>query len=181
MDMSITSIDFAILAAIIISTGISWLRGFVKEAISLFFWGLALAASLRGAEHITPFIPDSIVEPVARNLAAFVSIFVVVIIIGSVVNVVVNKKINGSVLSPVNRSLGAVFGAARGILIICLGIAFLGTTTLPDSKTWQHSRFIPLLKPLTSALQEAAPKALSSEVVIDRYPGGITPLFKRED
>ncbi len=179
--MDITSVDFFILAVVLISTVISLLRGLLKEAISLGSWVLALAASLKFTEQLVPLIPESIEVPSARHLAAFVGIFVSVIIAGSVINIIVNSKINGSELSSINRASGAVFGAVRGLLIISLIISFSGSTTLPESKAWQQSVLIPRLKPLTDAIQKAAPNILSSEIVIDRYPGGITPLFKNKD
>ena len=179
--MDITSIDLLIIAVILISAVISLLRGLLKEVISLGSWVLALAASLRFTEPLVPFMPESIDVPSARHLAAFVSIFVAVIITGSIINALVNKQINGSPLSSANRISGAVFGAVRGLLIICLVISYAGSTTLPESRTWQQSVLIPRLKPLTDAIQKAAPNILSSEVVLDRYPGGITPLFKNKD
>lgn len=179
--MDITSIDFFILAVVLISTVISLLRGLLKEAMSLGSWLLALAAALKFTDQLVPLIPESIDVPSARHLTAFVGIFVSVVVAGGIVSTIVNKKINGSELSSINRALGAIFGAIRGLLIISLIISFLGTTKLPEERTWQQSVLIPRLKPLTDAIQKAAPDILSSEIVIDRYPGGITPLFKNKD
>ncbi len=178
--MEMTPVDFLIVGVVFVSAAISWLRGFTKEAISLLSWLLGLAAALRFTDRLAPHLPESLTLSSTRHMVAFVIIFVAVIVFGGAVSYMVNMKVSNSALSSVNRSLGILFGAVRGLLIACIAVAYLSTTEVTQHVAWQHSVLVKKLDPLIRQIRQAAPQALSSEMVIERYPGGITPLFKRE-
>jgi membrane protein required for colicin V production len=90
------------------------------------------------------------------------------LILFSIICHYIAKGVRGAALSAIDRSLGFVFGLARGALVICLG--FLGFVWLsPDPERWpemlQEARTRPLLERGTAALQTLVPP----QFLGDRY------------
>lgn len=136
-------IDFALLGVIALSTLISIVRGFFKEAISLAVWFAALFVS-------SQFYPDlavyftGIKDELLRNGTAIACLFIVVLVLGALVNHTIAQLVKMSGISGTDRMLGAVFGALRGILIASALLFFADTfTPAADADWWKQSLLIP--------------------------------------
>jgi len=108
-------VDYGIVTIIAVSVVISFLRGFVKEAVSLVVWLLAafVAVKFSGffAHHLEPYISSLSL----RYILVFIVLFFLILMIGIFISVFVSSFIHKSGLSFVDRLLGLVFGAGRGI------------------------------------------------------------------
>ena len=109
-------LDYAIIAVIALSTVISLVRGFVKEAISLAVWFAALFIASQFYADLAVYF-TKINDELIRNGAAIAVLFVVTLILGALVNHVIGQLVQATGLSGTDRALGAVFGGLRGILI----------------------------------------------------------------
>ncbi len=136
-------IDYAILAVIGISTLISLIRGFVKEAVSLIIWISAFFVASTFYANLASLLTN-ISDQLLRNAAAITILFITTLILGALVNYVIGQLVSKTGLSGTDRVLGLAFGALRGVLMISAILFFMDAfTPASTSSWWQASQLIP--------------------------------------
>ncbi|WP_018691809.1 CvpA family protein [Algicola sagamiensis] len=141
-----TWLDIAIIGVIGLSTLISLVRGFTKEAISLVTWITAFFISSTFHKDLAVFM-TFVADPTARKAAAIVSLFLLTLVLGAMVNYIFNKMISKVGLSSTDRALGMIFGGLRGVFIVSAVLFALDAfTPLPNHAAWQGSKLIPEFK-----------------------------------
>lgn len=136
-------IDFTIIAIIMLSTLISLVRGFVKEAVSLAIWFSAFFIAKHFYAYLATYLTN-IQDEIVRNGVAIAILFVATLILGGLINYLIGQLVHFSGLSGTDRALGAVFGFLRGGLIVSALLFFLDSfTPSASSQWWQESVLIP--------------------------------------
>ncbi|MES9881015.1 MAG: CvpA family protein, partial [Sedimenticola sp.] len=134
-------IDYGIIGVIVLSSLISLVRGFVKEALSLAVWVLAFWVAWMFFRDLALHL-EWINLPSVRLIAAFALIFVATLIVGGMVNFLMCQLVEKTGLSGTDRLIGALFGAARGALLIAILVLMAGLTPFPNDPWWQESQLI---------------------------------------
>jgi len=139
---TIVPFDYLLIGIVLLSALFGLLRGFIREALSLATWiaALWLAWALGPAAATLLGGPDS--AP-ARLWLARVFLFVTVVALGALVSHFVASLIRRSALSGADRGLGALFGLARGALLMALLVVALRAVVGQPGPWWTESRIAP--------------------------------------
>ncbi len=156
-----TALDIAVLFLIGGGAIRGMLRGFVMEALSLAaLLGAILALRLFHAP-VTALALGFIGSEGAAAMLAYLLLFFGVLIGGNMIARAVGRTTRNSVLGPVDRVLGAGFGAVKGLLVAT--VAFLGYSIVYDTlygageprPAWmREARSYPLLSASGNAMSE---------------------------
>lgn len=158
-----TTIDWVILAVVIFSVAYGVWRGLVREVFALAGWIAAFVlAALLGASAAT-WMPASWGES-ARSIAGHVAVFVLVLVIGGLAGWLVSRIVRAVGLGVVDRMLGGIFGAARGVLVVFALAILASLTTLPRSDAWAHSILIPYVRAGLHAVRPWLPEGAARVV-----------------
>ena len=155
-------LDFIIVGIIAVSALISLVRGFVKESISLTSWILAGFIALRYFEPMAQLLAPYIESATIRTGSGFAILFVCTLVVGAIVNFMASQMVSKTGLSGTDRSLGVVFGGARGVLIVTMVVLLAGLTPMPSEPWWQESVMIEYFVQLAGWIKEVLPQDLAN-------------------
>ena len=151
-------IDIVIIVAVTFSVIIGIVRGFVKEAISIAALLVAIWAALFFGPAVGKVSESWIASPELQMWFGRILVFAVILSIGGLLGWGISKLVRLSVLSGMDRLAGAVFGAARGILLgalLVLGGEFAGFS---NDTWWGGSLLIPYLEQVAEWIKVMAPQ-----------------------
>ena len=131
---SINYVDIILLAAMLLSVIIGVVRGFTQEILGIIGWLGAVFTAIYTLPFIRPFARELISSPLMADVTAGVLIFLTVLIILTLICRSLSGRIKGSALGGIDRSLGLLFGAVRGFLV--LSFIYLMGTSLTKTHTW---------------------------------------------
>ncbi len=165
------AVDYVIIAVIGLSAVLGLLRGFLKEAISLATWVLAIWAGFHFAPSVADLLQGAIESEALRLLAAGAGVFIGVLVIGGLVNLLVSLLVRSTGLSGTDRLVGALFGAARGMVIVALLLVILaGILPLREESWWSESRLIPYHERLAVWIEGLLPEELAQYMDLEEAP-----------
>lgn len=114
------ALDLAIIAVIALSAIFAFARGFVREVLSIIAWVGAALITLYGFSYAYGAIIRFVTTPLLADLIAGAGLFVVSLIVLTLLTGYVARFVSSSALSPIDRTLGLIFGLARGVLLVSL-------------------------------------------------------------
>lgn len=155
-------IDYSLLGIIGISTIISFMRGFVKEAVSLAIWVLAIVLSFKFAQPLSVLMTSMIHSGTLRYGLAFALIFLAVLIIGIFVNAIVGTLVSKTGISATDRFLGVFFGIARGLLVVSILLMVTNFSSIHNTKMYADSKLAPHFSVFLVWLKGYLPQQLQS-------------------
>lgn len=138
----IVPFDYLLIAIVLVSALFGVLRGFIREALSLATWIAAVWLAWALAPAAVPLL-GGLDSAQARLWLARVLLFVAVVALGALVSHFVASLIRRSALSGVDRGLGALFGLARGALLMALVVVAVQAVVLQPGTWWTESRIAP--------------------------------------
>jgi len=160
----VTGLDYAVVGVLALSSAWGLWRGLVREVISLAGWILAFVAANLLADPLADALPQSIANPDLRAIVAFVAIFVVVLTLVTLAAIALSKALKSTGLRGLDRTLGGLFGLARGVLIAVLFALVAGLTSFPQHPMWRTSWSGPMLGRTVEELKPWLPPALAGRL-----------------
>jgi membrane protein required for colicin V production len=168
-------IDIIIAVALIISVIVGIIRGFVKEAISIAALLVAIWAALFFGPDVGEISDSWLSSKELQTWFGRILVFVVILSLGGLIGWGISKLVRLSVLSGLDRLVGAVFGVGRGVLLVALFILGGQYAGFDNDKWWQDSRAIPHLDVIAEWIKVMAPQGYDL-LVPDAKTGGSLPM-----
>ncbi|MES1986749.1 MAG: CvpA family protein [Pseudomonadota bacterium] len=162
-----TSFDYVALAIIGLSIILSVMRGFFREALAILGWVAAFVTAKTYANQILPMMPEDIPTESLRILAAFLVLFFATLLVATLLAIALSSVFKKMGLGWLNRLLGAFFGLARGILIVCIVVFLAGLTELPNDARWKNAMFSAPLEALVVSMLPWVPISIAKHVKYD--------------
>jgi len=162
--MAVAWIDVVILALIALSAILSLFRGFVREAVALATWLVALWVAMAFYEDLATILSQWITVPSAQKITAFAILFICVLLLGAIINFLAGKLVDKTGLTGTDKLLGVAFGVARGGVIVAILVLLAGLTPLPQDPWWQESQFIGYFQELAIWLRSYLPTEIADNI-----------------
>lgn len=134
-----TGLDYAIAGVLVLSVAWGIWHGFVRESISLAGWVLAFLAANAAAGPLGEAIPTSVSSPEVRVLLAYLVVFIFTLSIATLIGLLLSRLLKAYGLGGLDRTLGALFGLARGVVILLALTVLAGLTVFPRQAPWRDS------------------------------------------
>lgn len=144
--MTLNWADWVIITIVAVSCLFGLWRGFIKEALSVANWLVALLIALTFKDAFALLLVDQIQTPSLRHLVAFGALFVATLLVGALVNYLIGELVKITGLSSTDRTLGMVFGLLRGFVVVLAMLLLVPSVVSVDQdQWWAESVLIPQL------------------------------------
>lgn len=177
-------LDLGLIAVVLVSALLSMVRGFTREVLAIASWGAAALAALYFHPLVTPFLkgqPYMDKPQVAQGVAAAIVFFVTLIVV-SIVTVKISDVILDSKVGALDRSLGFLFGAARGFLLCVVAFLFFDWLVQGKEPEWaRNARTRPFLVAAGEQIKSLLPDDPESALKGLRKPKGGSDEGPAED
>ena len=123
--MPFTLLDGILIFVMLISAVLAMIRGLTREIFSVGAWIAAAAAAYFLWQRVLPYTQRYIDD---ENLALGVTvagIFFLTLLVVSIITMRISDFVLDSRAGPLDRTLGFVFGAARGLILVVIAVLFL--------------------------------------------------------
>jgi membrane protein required for colicin V production len=138
-----TAFDIAAVAVIGLSVLVAFLRGFLRETLTIVTWAGAGVAAYFAFPYARELASRTIETAWLADAAALCVVFVVPLIGLKVAAALAADHIPGGTLGTIDRLAGLAFGAARGAVVVCAGYLGLVVLIAPeDQPEWVRNALI---------------------------------------
>jgi len=122
--MVFTAVDVGVAVLVLISAILATARGFTREILSLATWAGAAAIAAYMYFYHSDLAAKYFAEPLVATGVTVIGTFLVALIVLHLLTMWIGDLVVDSRVGPLDRTLGFVFGAARGVLICIVAAVF---------------------------------------------------------
>jgi membrane protein required for colicin V production len=134
MNWPITLLDLILLIVMLISALLAMVRGFMREVLSLASWASAAAVTLFFYKRLQPTVEQYFNNQYVSMAIVVLGLFFGTLIVVAVVTIKISDAILDSRIGALDRTLGFLFGLARGFVIVAVAFAFFDWLVLPKAQ-----------------------------------------------
>jgi membrane protein required for colicin V production len=117
-------LDIFLLGVMLVSGLLALVRGFMREILSIAAWGTAAVVTLYSYAKLLPWAKTQFASETIATVAVVAGAFIGTLIVVSVITVRISDMILDSRIGALDRTLGFLFGLARGLLIVVVAYEF---------------------------------------------------------
>lgn len=147
-------VDAGFVLVLVLSALLGVWRGLLREVLSIVSWVAAGYLAYRYHPLAAQLLEQWIAEPTIRRVLAIAGVFVLSALVFALVSHVVASLVHGTALRGVDRSLGALFGIARGVLVIVVTVLIVDASALREEATWSTAQLVDKARPAAEWLRE---------------------------
>lgn len=144
--MPLTLLDIGLLVVMLISGILAMVRGFMREILSIAAWLIAAGVTLYGYARVEVYVRDYVSNDLLAKGIAIGGLFLVTLLVVSLFTVKISDLVLDSRVGALDRSLGFLFGLARGLIIMVVAFLFFAwlvpAKSQPDWVTGARSRVV---------------------------------------
>lgn len=122
--MPITLLDGILLGITLVSGVLAMVRGFSREVLSVASWAAAGAAAFFFYKRFAPIVRPYVSNDLLAQAGAGGAVFIITLIVVTIITMKIADFIIDSRVGALDRTLGFVFGAARGVLLVVVAMLF---------------------------------------------------------
>ena len=165
-------VDAAVAALVLASAFFAFLRGFVREALAIAGWVGAAVVAWYGFPEVESWLRPLISSETLRWVVAGAGAFLVALAVFAFAVQFLSRGVRNSPLSALDRALGFLFGATRGVVVVAL-LFVLGKSTL-----WSGPGETPgwLSDAASYTLIEYSAEMIERAIPEDLLPAGVAPF-----
>lgn len=167
-------IDILIAVTLLISILVGIFRGFIKEAVSIAALLVAIWAALYFGPAIGEVSDSWISSSEMQTWFGRILVFAVILVLGGLIGWGLSKLVHLSVLSGIDRMVGAIFGVARGVLLVALFIIGGQFAGFDNDSWWRASKIIPHFEKVAEWIKVMAPQGY--DLIIPDAPATSSPI-----
>lgn len=171
--MDIAALDGVMLVALLLSLALGAWRGLVYEVLAVLGWIASYVVAQMYAAAVGQWLPITGLSEPLRYAAGFAITFIATAFVAGFLSWVAKKLIESVGLRPVDRTLGALFGVVRGIVILLAIATVVQLTPFKDNVWWQESKGAGVLGAMLKGLKPVLPNALSQYISFNAIPQGL--------
>jgi membrane protein required for colicin V production len=157
-------VDYAILGVVLLSALVGVGRGLVREVVSLGVWICAILVAWFFHKDVAELLVPYLSQPSVRLAAGFIALIFGSLVIGAILGAILSALVEKTGLSPFDRVLGLIFGAARGVVVVAMAVFLAALTPMPDDPWWQESQLIGRFEGVAEWLLAMVPEDVQAKV-----------------
>lgn len=174
IETQLSILDATVIAIMLLSSMFAFFRGFVREMLSLSAWVGAGIVTIYYFPAVSEAVRPHFKSPTGAVGLSTLGIYTAALLCFSLVNMLILKFVkSGSEIGVLDNTLGLVFGAFRGAVIIALAF-FIFTIVVPerDYPPWMTaSKTYPFVEKSASLLASVAPDYLREISTLQKDKG----------
>ena len=122
--MPITLLDVILLVVMLVSALLAMVRGFMREVLSIASWAAAALVTVWAYPKLKPIALQYVTNDIVASAAAIGVAFLGTLLVVSVVTIKISDMVLDSRIGALDRTLGFIFGLARGLVIVVVAFLF---------------------------------------------------------